>query len=61
MTHKAVFSVEPKTAWIGPPSWASQPTIEPPRWENVVVSGNTPAFETVKDTGALTVTTCTGA
>src|SRR3954452_18501121 len=30
MTHSAAFSELPNTASIVPPSWASQPTIEPP-------------------------------
>src|SRR4051812_1720317 len=30
MTHNAAFSELPNTASIVPPSWASQPTIEPP-------------------------------
>ena len=30
MSHRARFSPDPNRAWIGPLSWASQPTIEPP-------------------------------
>ncbi len=39
ITHKALFSNEPNTALMGPPSWATQPAIEPPCVGTTIVGG----------------------
>src|SRR6476619_3540068 len=61
MSHRARFSPDPNRAWIGPLSWASQPTIEPPTFGNRTSSAPARAAQgagTAEDTRAFGALTC---
>src|SRR5439155_20895637 len=61
MSHRARFSPDPNRAWIGPLSWASQPTIEPPTFGNRTSSAPVRAAQgagTAEDTRAFGALTC---
>ena len=58
---RARFSTDPKTALIGPLSWASQPSMEPPTFGNRTSSAPARAAQgagTAEDTRAFGALTC---